>query len=196
MNFIDVIAIIILALTIFFGYKKGLIGVAFKLLTFIVALILTICLYNPIANLVIENTQLDDNIENAIIENIGENNELKLTGVEYIDGYIQEMKESSVNAVARELAIGITKIITAIVLFIGIRLICFVFYKFSEILAGLPIIKQFNKAGGIIYGVLEGIVIIYLAVMIVTIIAPIINNMSLLSYINGSLVGKIIMNFL
>lgn len=193
MNIIDIIAIAILALTIFLGYKKGLIGVAFKLLTFIVALILTICLYNPIANLVIENTQLDDNIENAIIQNIGEGEELTLTGVQYVDEYIQEMKETSVNAVARELAIGITKIITAIALFIGIRLISFVFYKFSEVLAGLPIIKQFNKAGGIIYGVLEGIVIIYLAVMIVTIIAPIINNMDILYYINGSIVGRMIL---
>ena len=193
MNIIDIIAVVILALTIFLGYKKGLIGVAFKLLTFIVALILTVCLYNPISTIIINNTNIDESIEQKIEENIGNEDEVKLTGVEYIDGYLQEMKDTSVNAVAKEIAISITKIITAIGLFIVIKLISFLFYKISETLAGLPIIKQFNKAGGIVYGLLEGIIIIYIAIMIATIIAPIINNINIISYISGSIVGKIIL---
>lgn len=193
MNIIDIIAIAILALTIFLGYKKGLIKVAFKLLTFVVALVLTICLYNPVSKIVIQNTSIDENIEQTIVKNIGNEEELKLTGVKYIDEYIQEMRDTSVNAVAKEIAIGITKAITAIGLFIGIKLISFLFYKMSEVLAELPIIKQFDKAGGIIYGILEGAIIIYFAIMIATILAPMINNMSIISYISGSIVGKIIL---
>ena len=193
MNIIDIIAIIILAITIFFGYKRGFVGVAFRLLTFFIALILTIVLYNPVAQIVIDNTKLDDNIEQTILQNFGEEKELKLTGVEYIDNYIQKAKDTSIETVANEVAIGTTRTITAIGLFVAIKLISYVFYKFSEALAKLPIIKQFNKAGGIIYGVLEGALIIYLAIKIASIIAPMINNMAILSYINGSIIGRIIL---
>ena len=53
---------------VFFGYKKGLIGVAFNLCAFLVAIIVTWILYNPVTNLVINNTEIDDGIKNAIIE--------------------------------------------------------------------------------------------------------------------------------
>ena len=193
MNIIDIVAIIILAVTVFLGYEKGLVGVAFRLVTFLAAIIITAILYNPVSNLVIQNTQIDENIENTIINNVGEAQELKITGVEYIDNYIQEAKDTSVNAVAHDIAISITKVITAIVLFIAIKLISYIFYKFSEALAELPIIKQFNKAGGILYGILEGALIIYIIIMVFTIIAPMINNMNILTYINGSFIGRIIL---
>ena len=67
---IDIIAIIILAITIFFGYKRGFIGVAFKLLTFVTALILTAILYIPVSNLIIQNTKIDDYIYQTIVDNL------------------------------------------------------------------------------------------------------------------------------
>ena len=55
---IDIVVIAILALSIFFGYKRGLIKVIFNLCAFLVALILTFILYKPVASFVIENTDL------------------------------------------------------------------------------------------------------------------------------------------
>ena len=193
MNIIDIVAIIILAITVLFGYKRGLVKVGFKLLTFIVSLILTLVLLTPVTNLVIENTPLDDNIQNAIIQNFGEGSEVNLTGVEFIDKYIQEIKDTSVGAVSNQIAINATKVVTAIGLFLAIRIISFVFYKFSEMIAELPVVKQFNKAGGILYGVLEGVIIIYLAIMLASVIETVTNNINILEYLNGSFIARLIL---
>ena len=65
---LDIVLLIIFLLSLFFGYRKGLIGVAFNLCAFLVALVVTWILYNPITNVVINNTEIDDSIRNAIIE--------------------------------------------------------------------------------------------------------------------------------
>ena len=193
---IDIIAVIILALTIIFGYKKGLVGVAYKLVAFIVAIILTLILFTPVANYMIENTKIDDTVYNTIVEKMGNGQEVQYTQVEYIDNYISQMKNDSVETVAKQIAEGTTTAIAAVGLFIVIRIILIVFYKFSEKLAELPFVKQFNKAGGIVYGVLEGVLIIYLAIYIAVLIATVSGNISWINTINDSMIGRIIMNFL
>lgn len=67
---IDLILIGIILLSTFLGYKKGLIGVAFKIISFIIALIVTLILFKPISNYIITNTELANNIENAIVEKL------------------------------------------------------------------------------------------------------------------------------
>ena len=106
------------------------------------------------------------------------------------------MKNNSVDTVATQISMGTSKIATAILLFVCIRILLLLFYKFSELLADLPIIKQFDKAGGIVYGVLEGLIIIVLAVLLAVLISTITNNIEILGLLNKSVVGKIIMNFL
>lgn len=55
---VDVIILAILGVCIFFGYKRGLIGVAFKILSFLVAILITILLYKPVANYIIDRSSL------------------------------------------------------------------------------------------------------------------------------------------
>ncbi len=66
---IDIILIAILIISAFLGYKKGLVKLGAKLFAGIIAIIITIIIYKPVANLIINNTQLDENIKNTIIEN-------------------------------------------------------------------------------------------------------------------------------
>ena len=65
---VDIIIIGILFLCIFFGYKRGLIGVAFKILSFIIALVVSLILFKPVSNYIIKNTQIDDNIKSYIVQ--------------------------------------------------------------------------------------------------------------------------------
>ena len=54
MNYlIDLIILAIIALSTFIGYKKGLIKVAFGLVSFILAILLSVTLYKPVSNFVI-----------------------------------------------------------------------------------------------------------------------------------------------
>lgn len=67
---IDLIVIGIIILSTFLGYKKGLIGVAFKIISFIIAILITLILYKPVSNLIIEKTTWDDAIQNVIYEKL------------------------------------------------------------------------------------------------------------------------------
>ena len=59
MNYlIDIIILFIIALTTFIGYKKGLIKVAFKLVSFVLAIIISVVLYKPISSFIINKTTI------------------------------------------------------------------------------------------------------------------------------------------
>ena len=57
-------------------------------------------------------------------------------------------------------------------LFIIARIALIVLKFITALIAKLPVIKQFDKLGGIIYGLLEGLVITYLALALISFITP------------------------
>ena len=65
---IDIVIVAILLLCIFLGYKRGLASSVLNILSFILAIIIAILLYKPVSDWVIQNTQIDETIENAIVE--------------------------------------------------------------------------------------------------------------------------------
>ena len=68
---VDLIIIAVVLLFIFLGYKKGLTGSLIKLLSFIIAIVVAFVLYKPVANAVIENTVIDDNIRTTLKATLG-----------------------------------------------------------------------------------------------------------------------------
>ena len=67
---IDLVLIAIIALFTFIGYKRGLIKVAFGLVSFILAIAISVIIYKPVSNFVITYTTIDDSIESAITERL------------------------------------------------------------------------------------------------------------------------------
>ena len=98
---IDVVLVSIVALSAFLGYKKGLVELGAKLFAGIIAIILTLIIYKPIANIVMSNSNLDENIENIIIE---KTNEIVDKNTPTSDNkYIQETTESVANQIKGEI---------------------------------------------------------------------------------------------
>ena len=64
---IDGIILGLLLLCILIGYKKGLTKCVIKILSFVVAVVIAAILFKPISNIVIEKTEIDDNIKSAIV---------------------------------------------------------------------------------------------------------------------------------
>ena len=67
---IDLIIIGIILLFTFIGYKRGLVKIAFSLCTFFIALIISLILYKPVSALIINNTEIDEKIEDTIVQKI------------------------------------------------------------------------------------------------------------------------------
>ena len=192
---LDLILLICLALSIFFGYKKGLIGVAFNLCAFLVAIIVTWILYNPVTNLVINNTEIDDGIKNAIIEKgVIKQEENKVN--EYIEQYITAPVTNTTNSVIEDTAKVISEklvaIGVAIVLFIVVRIALILLKFVAEAIAKLPIIKQCNKAGGLVYGAIRGMFMIYVFLAILFLVMSINNSGTIANMINSSIISKVL----
>ena len=129
---IDIVVIAILALSIFLGYKRGLIKVIFNLCAFLVALILTFILYKPVASFVIQNTDLYDNIKQVVLENgITEKKEDVIDNNAGVDKYIEkytynaitEAKNDVVKSAADTIALNAVNVMVSIGLFIVIRIL-------------------------------------------------------------------------
>lgn len=206
---IDLIVIGIILLSTFLGYKKGLIGVAFKIASFIIAIIITLILFKPISNFIINNTEFAQTIENTIVQKLStaeiengqikqENSNLPEVIVNYINVGLQntvnEAKDSIVKIVARNLAETIIDIIVIIGLFIITRLLLLFAKAILEAISEIPIIKQFNKAGGILYGILRGLLLIYLTLAIISLLLPMLDKTAILNIINNSILTKILYN--
>ena len=204
---IDLFLIAILIINIMIGYKKGLINVILNICAFLIAIVLTLFLYKPIANIIITNTDIDDKIKEVIINNNIENqnsnideqdNKKEQTNQlqQYIENKIKETatqtREEAVEIVANTISNKSIEIITAIILFIIIRIIVIILQFLTDGIAKLPIIKQFNKAGGIIFGVIKAIIIIFIILTILFFVISINGNGLIADAINSSYITKIL----
>ena len=197
---IDIIIIAVIALCTFIGYKKGLIKVAVNILGFFIALIIAFVLYNPVASFIINNTQIDETIEQKIIASFSQENKTEEEQKEvennsqiitdYINGYIEEYKNQGITYAAKNVSIIMVKIGSGLVVFLISKFILLFLKLFADAIANLPIIKQFNKAGGTIYGILEGFLIVYVVLGIISIASPMISDSKIITDIQNSYIGN------
>ena len=189
---IDVIIIAIIALSTFLAYRKGLISLAVKLFAFIIAIVVTSILYQPITNFVINTTGIDEAIENAILEKTSEIMiEQSEEKPEIANQLIDDAKNNILPETARNLAINIVRGIVLIVLIIAIRIALNFVTALANIIAKLPILNQINKAGGIAYGVFRGIIIVYAILLLVNFAGQLNVNNTLYKSVNQSSIGKL-----
>lgn len=206
---VDLIIIAIVLLFIIVGYKKGLTGSLIKLLSFAIAVVLALILYKPVANTIIQRTQIDENLENAIITTFisQENNQIKQekkqsnmpeTIVNNINTQIDEATAEAKNAIVENTAMKTTKTIinigSGILIYIIVRFILFIISIFAKQITKLPIIKQMDKTGGIIYGILEGMVIVYILLSIISLLSVIWNDNIIIQAITKSTIGDMLYN--
>lgn len=199
---LDIVLLAIFLLSVFIGYKRGLIEVAFNLFAFIVSIILTWILFTPVSNMIINNTTLDDGIKNTIIEkgvividnkekdDPNENNQINKYIQEYVSNPIKNTANNAIEETATIISQKVIAILVAIGLFIVIR-IGLIFLKFiAKWIASIPIIKQCDKAGGTLYGVIVGAFIVYIVLAILFFIMSINNSGVIAETINSSIISK------
>lgn len=201
---IDIITVAIMALFIFIGYKKGLIKVALGLVAIIVSILIALIFYRPTADFIIDNTQLDnvisENIYNKIkdvdFNNITaeekEKNQILKMADKQIKKAIEESRDNTAQYVSNSLTRTIIEGISLIGLIIILRIALLALNLLSDVVASLPIIKQFNKSGGIIYGIIEGFLVINLIFAILYILNPIVSTIKIEQMVNQTKLSKLI----
>ena len=195
MNYvIDIIVLAIIALCTFIGYKNGLIKVAFKLVSFFLAIFIAVILYKPISNFVIHYTSIDEKIEQTIEERLNSPDITQEETENMIASYYSDVKNASTSMAAKTISQAMINVTCMLIVFIVANIIL-LFFKFSgDLIAKLPFIKQINRAGGFLYGILKGFVVIYIIFALIAILSPVVNMNGLLNMINSSIIANIMYN--
>ena len=188
---VDLIIIAIIALSTFLAYRKGLVTLAISLCAFVIAVVVTFILDKPISNLVINVTSIDETIENAILENANDVMKEESNSEEITDVIIEEAKNEMLPKTARTLAINIVTGGVILILFILIRVAIRFVSAIANLIAKLPILDQINKLGGVIYGLIRGLLIIYIALFIINIAGQISPDNMISTNVENSSLGKI-----
>lgn len=186
---IDIILIVILIISAFLGYKKGLVKLGAKLFAGIIAIIVTIVAYKSVAGMIIKNTSIDERIQDAIIQNATNYIDKKAQGSNIVTDNIENQ---ILPEQAENIAKGVVYAVTAIVLFIVIKIVLGIIVSLLDFVANLPILKQFNEVGGIVYGILRGALIICIVILLMGVYTKINPGSNLNKKIQDSFITKII----
>lgn len=204
---IDIILIAIIGLTVLYGYKRGLVEVAFKIFSFLVSILISLILFFPISNYIIRNYNIDENIEKAILTNVvkeqnSTNSEKEVNEdsiiLKYINKNIKETtdkaKQEIIEIAAKEISIKIINIGIIIILYIITRIILIFAKNIAEMIANLPILKQFNELGGAIYGLLKSMLIIYVVLAVIMLLSSMTDLSFIVQEILNSRITSILYN--
>lgn len=199
---VDIIILIIIVGLAFIGYKKGLTGSIMRIASLLISIIISIVLYRPISNFIVNNTPIGQKVENAItktfINTNSEEVEDKDTVPNAVQNYLNKvMDEAKTSAgevvtetVAKTLSEAIIRVCTLITLIIITNIIILLIRLFTNVITDLPIVKQADEIGGIAYGIIEGILIIY----VIFTIFSFVNVQAIKENISKSFIGNAMYN--
>lgn len=174
---IDILVCLFIFITIYINSKKGLIEVAYKIVAFFIAIIISLILFRPISALLINNTNIDEYVNDYVVSTIDkDSNEEKTENKKnnsipkIFDNAINSAKQETTQAVSSSITNIVINIISFIAVFIITRIILIFLHIFSEAIGNLPLIKQFNHIGGLLYGILKSFIIIFIILALVSVL--------------------------
>jgi uncharacterized membrane protein required for colicin V production len=188
MNWSDIVVIVLIAGFAFLGLKKGLTMSFFKVANFFICLFASIKLY-PVLARILEKTALFDSIKNSIAgnliagQNVSASTNSSVSGAAGTQAMLDSLKipdffrktiqtnvlaedalnslQSIADAVGGELAKIVIALISLAVIYLIIRLVVFVISLLLKLITKLPVIKQADKLGGFIVGIIQGFLAVY-----------------------------------
>lgn len=190
---IDLIVISFVLLSVFYGYKKGLAKVGLRMLGFLISIIITFVLYRPISMMIIENTTIDEMIQSKIISNIGIQQEGQDNYIE--KSIIDSTQNNMLSELAKPLSYNLIYISVMFLLFIISKIILFFIASLTNVVTSMPIINQFNKIGGILYGIIVSFFVIYLVLLIISFAARYNFNNQIYNIINSTYITKVLYEY-
>jgi len=197
MSFIvDIIIVAIILLFTFIGYKRGLVKLAFSLCSFFIAIAIAFSIYKPVTNILLDKTSIDESISKAITDKIlpegaSVNSEIKENA--NLPEIIMNKGANTIGELSNSFSTTIVGVCCFIVIYIIVKIALRFVTALANLIAKLPLLKQFNKLGGLIYGVTQGIFIVFLGFAVISLASPLMDA-EILSNINNSMLGSWIYN--
>ena len=141
---VDLIIVAIILLSTFLAYRKGFITLAIQLVAVIIAIIVTLLLYKPVSNVIINGTGIDETIQNAILE---EANDIMTNDGEGENQVVETIQNNMLPETARTISINIIEGAVILILYIIIRIALKFVTALANLVSKLPILNQLNQLG-------------------------------------------------
>lgn len=185
--------LIFLFLMFIYGYQKGFIVIVLSLVTSILALVLAVALAEPFENYIKNNTKIYDKVNKQMEEYVEKyiRKEMDLASDEIQKDSINELKlptsirekliknntddvkvsmgvDTFSEYVSRTLTDILIESIAIIVLFVVIKIILRIVVSLVNLISRLPVLRTVNRTFGGAAGLVEGMLIIWIAAIVVT----------------------------
>lgn len=191
MNWILIVVIIILAGCAANGHRRGMIKTVFSLFSVVVALILTSVLAPVVSRQLQNNEKLYAYVENKVESSLGGYTEKKVSVTEQTEAIqnlplpaaIREgLLENKNTEVFKAMAVNslqeyVTKYVTGMVIQAGAFIIIFLIINIAliitanllNIISKLPILNGLNKTAGALVGLVQGLLVIWILCIVLTV---------------------------
>ncbi len=195
MNWILIAVIVIIGALAFIGFKKGMIKMVFSLVSTIAALLIAMLFSPVVAGMMksneaivgffdekiaavvdfsseevkeeteeeqqswIESLPLPETFKQSISENNTEEN--------YLSMQVDRFEEYACRQITNMIINAIAFVVTLVLAIIALAILC----KTLDLLAKLPLLKQINAAAGLAAGAAEGLLVVWILFVILTMFA-------------------------
>lgn len=214
MNWMDVCVIIIIAISALKGLSIGLVLSLFNIASYIVAGIIAKIYYSYLSIFIIENTNWFFKIQDFIFKNmkfLAQNNMQAAVSEEKNVFEIMNLPKTLENLIIKSdaftqynegalyniniyiseiVAKFILDLLSIIIIFMIAKIALNILGKILDGVASLPIINQFNKLGGLIFGALKGVIIVFILAAVMIPVTSIFPNSSLVNALQASSLAK------
>jgi len=179
LNIADYIAIILVAVLVIAGIKRGFVRSVFTLGSLILSLILSLTLYPVVSDFMAESVlgdyvrlnvykALDAEEEPETVEEAGETLNLP----ESIRSSIQNVTNDAVSSVKESIAESTVtialKLVGILLVFLLVRILLWVIQKLLDIVSHLPVLRSANKFLGGLIGMVYGVMLVYIILAVFT----------------------------
>ncbi len=211
---VDIVIIAIIALSIFIGWRRGLIMSLFSLASLILAFFIS-AVFTPVVTDAIEQTRLQEFVvpklsasvavelnrqfdDNALvaIEDAAEKLPLPDFMIDIALENVQSESHATIDAVSEALAKAAAKIIYGIIAFIIIFaltvIILQILKSILKLATKLPVVKQADKIGGLLIGIVLGVLIILFLLLSVSAMSYLDGTQNLITMVKESVIANFV----
>lgn len=210
---VDIVVVVVIALFVLIGWKRGFLLSVYSLVSMIIAIVLA-CVLSPVVSSAVEATGVHDKLDTSITEYLdtrlaekfGENvditvdeasNELMLPSFisDRISEDIKKGESGQIHSISQRLASEasgfVCTMIAFIIVFIIVLIILHVIKVVLKVATKLPVLKQADALGGLIIGFAEGIVFVCILSMILSVFASSPSAQNIIASVQESHIGRL-----
>lgn len=191
---IDILTAAIFVIFIFIGYKKGLLRSLYGIAALAASIIIAYLLY-PYIKDIINGSQIGIGVRNLVRTKYVEpgvlSQSLDTTDLpDYMRSMVSTGRIGLENALTGFFSNLALNLISFLTVFVITRLLICIVGRILHIISRLPFIRLLDRTGGIIFGIVEALLVLYLVFAVIYAAAPLRDNPTAKAYISNSTLTK------